>query len=70
MTKVKPDATEVPMRLLYRVNEACELLSLSRSRVFELLRSGELRSVKQGRCRLISRSALDEYVAKLEREAA
>lgn len=59
-----------PERLLYRVDEVCDLLSLSRSRVFELLRSGELRSVTQGRSRLIPNAALHEYVAELERQAA
>ena len=60
----------IPDRLLYRVPEACELLSLSRSRVFELLRSGELRSVKQGRTRLIPKSALVAFVASLDEQAA
>lgn len=62
--------SEVPERLLYRVDEACELLSLSRSRIFELLRSGDLRSVKQGRSRRVPHAALLEYVVKLEQEAA
>jgi excisionase family DNA binding protein len=34
-----------------------------------LLRSGRLRSVKQGRTRLIPASALREYIALLEKEA-
>ncbi len=57
-------------RLLYRVDDAAYLLSLSRSRMFELLRSGEIRSVTQGRTRLISKSALLDYVESLERQAA
>ena len=67
---IEREAKQVPERLLYRVEEACELLSLSRSRIFELLRSGQLRSVKEGRTRLISRAALVDFVAALEREAA
>ncbi|NMM22016.1 MAG: excisionase family DNA-binding protein [Phycicoccus sp.] len=57
-------------RLLYRVSEAAGVLSLSRSVVFELMRMGRLRSVKEGRTRLIPLSALRDYVALLEREAA
>ena len=57
-------------RLLYRVSEAAGVLSLSRSVVFDLMRMGRLRSVKEGRTRLIPRSALRDYVALLEREAA
>lgn len=53
-------------RLLYRVQDAAEALSLSRSVVFELLRSGRLRSVHEGRTRLIPVEALREYVTSLE----
>ena len=45
-------------------------MSLSRSVVFDLMRMGRLRSVKEGRTRLIPLSALREYVTLLEREAA
>ncbi len=35
--------------LLYRVSDVTELLGLSRTVVFDLLRTGRLRSVKEGR---------------------
>lgn len=54
---------------LYRVDEAMHLLSMSRTVIYGLIRSGRLRSVKQGRSRLIPAAALDDYVALLEREA-
>ena len=59
-------------RLLYRPSQAGEVLSLSRSVVFDLMRMGRLRSVKEGRTRLIPISALRDYVAllELERESA
>jgi len=56
-------------QLLYRVCQAGEVLSLSRSVVFDLMRMGRLRSVKEGRTRLIPLSALRDYVELLEREA-
>ena len=56
-------------QLLYRVCQAGEVLSLSRSVVFDLMRTGRLRSVKEGRTRLIPLSALRDYVELLEREA-
>jgi len=56
-------------RQLYRVADVMRVLSMSRTVIFELLRSGRLRSVKQGRTRLIPASALREYVALLERES-
>ncbi|OYO08879.1 DNA-binding protein [Enemella evansiae] len=49
-------------RLLYSVNEAMELLNLGRSVIYELIRSGQLRTVKVGRRRLVPAKALDDYV--------
>ena len=59
-----------PRRLLYPVPEAATLLALSRSVVYELIRGGRLRSVTEGRNRFIPASALTDYVALLEQEAA
>lgn len=55
--------------LLYRVDEAAEALRLSRSLLYELIRSGQLRTVKAGSRRLIPVAALTEYVASLDGEA-
>ena len=54
---------------LYKVPDAMRMLNLSRTVIFELLRTGRLRSVKQGRTRLIPASAIQDYIALLEREA-
>ncbi len=62
--------TDAKARELYRVTEATALLSLSRSVLYEELRCGRLRSVHVGRTRLIPATAITEYVALLEREAA
>jgi excisionase family DNA binding protein len=56
-------------KALYRVPEAMRLLSLSRSVIYELIRSGRLRTVKEGRTRLVPESAITEYVSLLERES-
>ena len=58
-----------PGKVLYSVTEATAALSMSRSAIYEELRSGRLRSVKRGRSRLISASAMADYVALLEQEA-
>jgi excisionase family DNA binding protein len=58
-----------PDRALYRVPEAMALLSMSRSAIYELIRSRRLRSVKQGRSRLIPAEAIADYVALLESES-
>jgi excisionase family DNA binding protein len=46
------------------------VLNVGRSKVFELIRSGELKSVKSGGCRRISATALRQYVDRLESEVA
>ncbi|HVB43636.1 MAG TPA: helix-turn-helix domain-containing protein [Streptosporangiaceae bacterium] len=58
-----------PGKKLYRISEAMRLLSLSRSVIYNQLRTGRLRSVKEGSTRLIPADAIAEYVALLEAEA-
>jgi excisionase family DNA binding protein len=59
----------LPNRHLYKAPDAMILLSMSRTAIYEQIRSGRLRSVAQGRARLIPASAIAEYIALLEREA-
>ncbi|MGA8112057.1 MAG: helix-turn-helix domain-containing protein [Actinocatenispora sp.] len=54
---------------LYRVPDAMRLLRLSRAAIYEQMRKGRLRSVKQGRCRLFTSHGIRAYIALLEREA-
>ena len=66
-----PDAMDqpVPIRRLYRVPEVMELLSMSRSVIYEQIRSGRLGSVTQGRARFIPAAALNDYVNLLVDES-
>lgn len=57
-------------RLLYRVTEAAEVLSLSRAKVYELINSGALRSVRIGGARRITAEDLAAFVASLNDKAA
>jgi len=50
----------------YDVGEAALALQLSRSAMYELIRSGRLRTVKSGRRRLVPVSALGEYLDSLD----
>jgi excisionase family DNA binding protein len=58
-----------PGKALYRIPEAMRLLSLSRSVIYNQIRAGRLRSVKEGNARLIPADAITAYVALLEAEA-
>lgn len=62
-------AAPSPAKQLYRVRDAMAVLSIGRSVIYEQIRSGRLRSVTQGRSRLIPASAIAEYAALLESEA-
>lgn len=52
-------------RLLLRPEEVATALGVGRTTVFELIRVGELRSVKIGKSRRIPTEAVREYVAGL-----
>jgi excisionase family DNA binding protein len=54
---------------LYRVKDAMRLLNLSRTVIYEQLRAGRLRSIQQGRARLITADAIRDYIALLKNEA-
>ena len=51
-------------KLLLKVNDAAERLSLSRTHLYEYLTSGELESFKIGRSRLIPVDALDAFISR------
>jgi excisionase family DNA binding protein len=50
-------------RLAFSPEEAAELLGISRELVHDLLRTGQLGSVKAGRRRLIGKHHLEEFLA-------
>jgi excisionase family DNA binding protein len=75
MTAVHHDPADVADRpvvpaVLYRVDEAAEALRLSRSSIYELIRSGQLRTVKHGARRLVPVDALGEFVRSLGQRAS
>lgn len=57
-------------KLSYSVEEAVTQTGLTRSRIFQSISRGDLKSFKAGRQRLVSHKALQDYIAKLERESA
>ena len=52
-------------KLLLKPEEAAEILSIGRSKVYELMGTGELASVRIGACRRIPAEALSDFVAGL-----
>ena len=57
-------------KMLHPPEEAAELLTISRSQMFELIARGEIESVKIGRLRRIPHDALAAYVERLRARPA
>lgn len=51
--------------LVYTVAEAADALRIGRSKLYELLASGEIESIHIGRSRKIPATALSDYVNRL-----
>lgn len=60
----------MPDRKLLTVNETCKQLSLGRTKVYELISSGMLRTVQIGNARRVVGESVDELIKILAQEAA
>ena len=61
--------TTEPAPMMFRISTVVKLTGLSRSVIYEQIKAGRLRTVKQGSATLITAAALDDYVKLLEKEA-
>jgi excisionase family DNA binding protein len=50
----------------FTVEQVAEMLNVGRDKVYALLRTGELRSIKIGKLRRITEQHLTEFIASLE----
>lgn len=66
-SSTEPDRLRTP-RVLLSVEAAAEQLSLSRTRLYALIKSGDIESVRVGRLRRIPADALPQFVARLVAE--
>lgn len=57
-------------RLSYRPAEVRKLIGIGRTKLRELLSTGEIESFSVGRARLISRAAIERWVSQAERPVA
>lgn len=55
-----------PQKLAYTVEEAAELLSLSRAHVYRLIELQDLGSIKLGRNRRVTAQQLQDFLQRLE----
>jgi excisionase family DNA binding protein len=54
-------------RIAYSVDEAAQILGLSRDLLYDQMRRGKLRYLKVGRRRLITRQNLEAFLAAMAR---
>ena len=52
--------------VLLKIPEVMDRLAVGRSKVYELMSSGELRSVKVGRSRRVPSDELERFIAELD----
>ena len=60
-----PASIEAQPQRMLKVEQAAARAALGRTRMYELIKTGEIQSVKIGRSRRIPVEALDAYVARL-----
>jgi len=68
MTTETPQVKEKLAKLAYSPEEACQALTIGRTVLYDLMRRGEIVSIKVGRRRIIPVDKLHEYVDRLVAE--
>ncbi len=58
----RPQAPSVATALTVRIPEACRLTGIGRSKLYELIRDGEIRTIKVGTITLIPVASLTEFL--------
>lgn len=58
---------EIP-KLAYSIADACVALGITRNRAYQAIADRSLRTYKDGRRRMVSRRALQDYVDSKERD--
>lgn len=53
-----------PKRLVVTVSEAASMLGLSRAKLYPLISSGEIRSLKIGKCRRVPVRELESFIER------
>ena len=62
-------AGRAPEQVLYKIPEVMAMLRMTRHVIYEQIRAGRLRIVKQGRATFVTAEVIRAYVKLLEREA-
>lgn len=63
MTKTSKEPNDFP--LVLKVEELMSILSIGRNTAYELVRSGQISSIRIGRIYRIPRASLEDYLQKM-----
>ncbi len=59
--------SDYPPKVLYRVSEAAELLSIGRTRLYEAIKTGDLETVTFGTSRLVPAESIQAFAGRLKK---
>lgn len=68
LLKMENTSEHAPQRLLLRIPEVMTMLGLGRTKIYQLIATGELPVVRVGRAVRISRAALDKWVEERQQQ--
>ena len=68
MTPVEQGTDSQPLRQLLTVRESCKRLGISHPTLYELLNSGQIKSLKIGRARRVPVAEIDAFVRRQLRD--
>lgn len=59
------DVSSAPMRpITVRIREACRITGIGRTKMYELIQAGHLKTIKVGAITLVSVASIDAYLTK------
>lgn len=59
----------MPEALAYGIVDAAQIVGVGRTKFYSEIKAGRVRTIQIGRRHLVTRAALEEYVAQLDGEA-
>ena len=55
-------------KIAYAIKDVCNIASIGRTKIYELIKTGELKTIKIGSRTLVTQSALDNWIKRLEKK--
>lgn len=59
-----PTHVDAPLALTVRISDSARLLGIGKTKIYELIGTGEIETIKLGRATLVIRTSLDDLVER------